>query len=185
MIAHCRTRLAIYKVPVRVVAVDEFPTTPSANGTKIQRNKLRDRRPPNCWRNLGLTATSWSRAHRDRECSPFRPTAPFRTVNRVGRPGRRTTRKEADMANFTGMDIPAVRNLSKQLKGRADEIQSIQPAAQRAARLDAVAGPGPQQFHGEWNGQYRQALNTVVQGLEQAAVTAKRNANEQEQASSR
>lgn len=43
VIAHCRSRLAIYKAPVRVVEVDEFPTTPGANGTKIQRNRLRDR----------------------------------------------------------------------------------------------------------------------------------------------
>jgi fatty-acyl-CoA synthase len=43
VIARCRERLAIYKVPVRVVAVDEFPSTPSANGTKIQRGKLRER----------------------------------------------------------------------------------------------------------------------------------------------
>jgi fatty-acyl-CoA synthase len=41
VIARCRERLAIYKVPVRVVAVDEFPSTP--NGTKIQRGKLRER----------------------------------------------------------------------------------------------------------------------------------------------
>lgn len=37
----CRRRLARYKVPVRVVAVDEFPTTPSANGTKIRKVELR------------------------------------------------------------------------------------------------------------------------------------------------
>jgi fatty-acyl-CoA synthase len=41
-IAHCAARLARYKVPVRVVGLDEFPTTPSANGTKIQRVRLRD-----------------------------------------------------------------------------------------------------------------------------------------------
>lgn len=41
-IAHCRSRLAIYKAPIRVVEVDEFPTTAGANGTKIQRNRLRD-----------------------------------------------------------------------------------------------------------------------------------------------
>lgn len=39
----CRSELAIHKVPVRVVTVDAFPTIPSANGTKIQRAKLRDR----------------------------------------------------------------------------------------------------------------------------------------------
>ena len=39
---HCRTKLAKYKVPVRIIAIDEFPVTPSANGDKIQRTKLRD-----------------------------------------------------------------------------------------------------------------------------------------------
>jgi acyl-CoA synthetase (AMP-forming)/AMP-acid ligase II len=41
-IAHCRDRLAMYKTPVRVVGLTEFPATHSANGTKIQRTKLRD-----------------------------------------------------------------------------------------------------------------------------------------------
>ena len=41
IIAHCRERLARYKVPVRVIGLDEFPTTPSANGTKIQKVELR------------------------------------------------------------------------------------------------------------------------------------------------
>lgn len=41
-IDRCRTKLARYKVPVRVIAVDEFPTTASANGTKIKKNELRD-----------------------------------------------------------------------------------------------------------------------------------------------
>lgn len=89
------------------------------------------------------------------------------------------------MSNFTGMDIPAVRNLSKQLKSRAGEIQTI--SQQLTGQLNSTPWKGPdrEQFHGDWNGQYRQALNTVVQGLEQASVRAMRNANEQEQASSR
>lgn len=89
------------------------------------------------------------------------------------------------MANFSGMDIPAVRTLSKQLKSRADEIQTI--SQQLTAQLDSTPWQGAdrQQFHGEWNGRYRQALGTVVQGLEQASQIAQRNANEQEQASSR
>ncbi|MBI4693528.1 MAG: AMP-binding protein [Gammaproteobacteria bacterium] len=37
----CRERLAGYKVPRRIFALAEFPTTLSANGTKIQRAKLR------------------------------------------------------------------------------------------------------------------------------------------------
>jgi fatty-acyl-CoA synthase len=42
VIAHCKRGLANYKVPVRVFAVDDFPKTPSPNGFKIQRNKLRE-----------------------------------------------------------------------------------------------------------------------------------------------
>ena len=41
-IAHCRRGLANYKVPLRVFAVDDFPKTPSPNGFKIQRNRLRE-----------------------------------------------------------------------------------------------------------------------------------------------
>ena len=41
-IERCRDRLARYKVPIRVIALDEFPHTPSANGTKIKKNELRD-----------------------------------------------------------------------------------------------------------------------------------------------
>jgi len=42
VIAHCRRGLANYKVPVRVFAIDDFPKTPSPNGFKIQRNRLRE-----------------------------------------------------------------------------------------------------------------------------------------------
>ena len=41
-IAHCKRGLANYKVPLRVFAVDDFPKTPSPNGFKIQRAKLRE-----------------------------------------------------------------------------------------------------------------------------------------------
>ena len=42
IIAYCDERLARFKVPVGVVRVDELPTTPSANGTKIRVTELRD-----------------------------------------------------------------------------------------------------------------------------------------------
>ena len=42
VIGRCRLRLARFKVPIRVVGVDSFPSTPSANGTKIQRGRLRE-----------------------------------------------------------------------------------------------------------------------------------------------
>ena len=41
-IAHVVGRLARYKVPERVFAIDAFPVTDGANGTKIQKAKLRE-----------------------------------------------------------------------------------------------------------------------------------------------
>lgn len=38
----CADRLARYKVPVRIFALDAFPMTAGPNGTKIQRSRLRD-----------------------------------------------------------------------------------------------------------------------------------------------
>ena len=38
---HCAGGLARFKVPARIFAVEEFPTTKSANGTKIRRAELR------------------------------------------------------------------------------------------------------------------------------------------------
>jgi fatty-acyl-CoA synthase len=42
LIAHCSERIAKFKVPLRVVALDAFPATPGANATKIQKGKLRE-----------------------------------------------------------------------------------------------------------------------------------------------
>ena len=42
MIDHCRAGLAAYKTPVAVWQIDAFPTTPSPNGTKVQRHKLQE-----------------------------------------------------------------------------------------------------------------------------------------------
>jgi fatty-acyl-CoA synthase len=39
---HCRARAASWKVPDAVIAIKEFPTTPGANGDKIQKSRLRE-----------------------------------------------------------------------------------------------------------------------------------------------
>ncbi len=41
LIAHCKKQMANYKVPHHVLGIDAFPFTPSANGNKIQKAKLR------------------------------------------------------------------------------------------------------------------------------------------------
>ncbi len=42
IVAHCRERMARFKVPRRVWILEAFPVTVSSNGTKIQRARLRD-----------------------------------------------------------------------------------------------------------------------------------------------
>jgi fatty-acyl-CoA synthase len=43
VLERCRAELARYKVPRRVLALDAFPTTPSANGERVRRGELRRR----------------------------------------------------------------------------------------------------------------------------------------------
>jgi fatty-acyl-CoA synthase len=42
LIAHCKKQIATYKVPQHVLTIAAFPFTPSANGNKIQKAKLRE-----------------------------------------------------------------------------------------------------------------------------------------------
>ena len=41
VIERCRAELAGFKVPRRMIALEAFPTTPSANGERVQRAELR------------------------------------------------------------------------------------------------------------------------------------------------
>ncbi len=41
IIAHCRARLAAFKVPIRVLVLDAFPTVDGPNGIKVRRDELR------------------------------------------------------------------------------------------------------------------------------------------------
>ena len=42
LVAHCRARMAAYKVPRRVIAIAEFPAINGPNGNKIQKRVLRE-----------------------------------------------------------------------------------------------------------------------------------------------
>lgn len=87
------------------------------------------------------------------------------------------------MASFTGMDIAQVRNLSTQLKSKADEIRNIMNQLTNALQSAQWVGPDRERFVGEWQSQHCSALNNVIQGLEAASQTANKNAQEQEAAS--
>ena len=42
LIEYCKQTLAGFKVPIKIISIDTFPSTPSPNGTKIQKGALRD-----------------------------------------------------------------------------------------------------------------------------------------------
>ena len=42
LLAHCRTSMAAYKVPVRIILIGEFPAINGPNGNKIQKRVLRE-----------------------------------------------------------------------------------------------------------------------------------------------
>jgi uncharacterized protein YukE len=85
--------------------------------------------------------------------------------------------------SFTGMDIPAVRNLATQLNSKADEIESI--ANMLSSQLDSIQwiGHDADGFRGDWQGTHRTQLHTVATALREASSRASNNANQQETAS--
>ncbi len=54
LLGHCRTSMAAYKVPVRVMVIDEFPAINGPNGNKIQKRVLRE------WAQRDFSSTSTS-----------------------------------------------------------------------------------------------------------------------------
>jgi hypothetical protein len=91
--------------------------------------------------------------------------------------------KEMKMAQFTGMDISAVRTLSNQLTQSAGEINNLSARLTSALEGTPWVGPDREQFLGDWQGQHLQSLRLVAQSLEEAARRASMNADQQEQAS--
>lgn len=87
------------------------------------------------------------------------------------------------MAQFTGMDIAAVRQLSQQLTAKAGEIQTIMSTLTNQLQSTPWVGPDREKFLSDWQSQHVAALTRVKEGLEGAAQLATKNANEQEQAS--
>ncbi len=87
------------------------------------------------------------------------------------------------MANFTGMDVPAVRQLSAQMNQSASQIRQLM--AQLTNQLGGTQwfGPDRSRFESDWSGTHVQQLTAVATALEDAAQRATMNANEQEQAS--
>jgi uncharacterized protein YukE len=87
------------------------------------------------------------------------------------------------MAQFTGMDIGGVRQLSQQLTRSAGDIRQIVQQLNSLLQNTQWVGPDQQRFTSDWQGQHTQALNQVITALEEAGRLANQNADQQEQAS--
>ncbi|HRE03091.1 MAG TPA: WXG100 family type VII secretion target [Ilumatobacteraceae bacterium] len=85
---------------------------------------------------------------------------------------------------FTGMDIPAVRQLAQQLTSKADEIQQIMTTLTNLLQNTQWVGADRERYLADWQGSHVTALNNVINGLRDASQKATQNASEQEQASS-
>ena len=84
---------------------------------------------------------------------------------------------------FVGMVVEEVQQLATQMDQNASEIREL------ASRLTSVletthwVGTDHDSFHSDWNGSHVPALNAVCQGLNDAAVRARQNAQQQTDAS--
>ncbi len=84
---------------------------------------------------------------------------------------------------FTGMDIAAVRQLSQQMKAKADEIRTLSQQLTGQLENTQWVGQDRENFKNEWQSQHLAALSRVADGLEAASQAATQNAMQQEQAS--
>lgn len=84
---------------------------------------------------------------------------------------------------FTGMDIPAVRQMATQMEQASGEIEQL--VARLTGTLNGTQweGPDANAFRSEWEGQHTAALRNVGQALQTVSQRARANADEQEAAS--
>ena len=85
--------------------------------------------------------------------------------------------------SYLGLDPAAVRQLAQQMNNAASEIQTL--SGQLTAQLQGApwTGPDRENFVNEWQSTHLNQLHVVIQALQNAANTANRNAQEQEQVS--
>ena len=84
---------------------------------------------------------------------------------------------------FTGMDIPAVRQMATQMDTSAGEIEQLISRLTGTLNGTQWEGPDAVAFRGEWEGQHTASLRQVAERLRHVCLQARANADEQEAAS--
>lgn len=88
------------------------------------------------------------------------------------------------MGNMQGMDVAGVRELSKLMRSKADEIDAAQKQVTTKVNSVVWKGADAERYKSDWNGTYVGQLRQVVDALNKAAQQAQKDADEQEKASS-
>lgn len=88
------------------------------------------------------------------------------------------------MPGWVGADVDQLRALSRRFTAAADQLRAV--VTQTSGRLNTVrwTGADADRFRSEWRGDATGRLRTAADALDQAAEALRRNADEQEQASS-
>jgi len=87
------------------------------------------------------------------------------------------------MAEFWGLDVQRIHDMSKSMDREASEIQHV--IAHLITKMNTVQwqGPDADRFRSEWEGHQRK-LNQIVGSLHSTAAQARSNAEAQARASS-
>lgn len=84
-----------------------------------------------------------------------------------------------------GMDAEAVEGVSRRLKSQAEQLRALMnQIGQSVEQATSVwEGSDSKQFHSEWTGHHRRAIEKAVCDIEQLSQKALRNAQRQRETS--
>ncbi|OBF29131.1 WXG100 family type VII secretion target [Mycobacterium sp. ACS4331] len=86
---------------------------------------------------------------------------------------------------FIGQDVEQVQRLATQLNSKAGDIENVISQLSSAVNSVEWKGQDAERFKSDWQSQHLPQLKKVVEALKNASQTAKRNAAEQQQTSSK
>jgi hypothetical protein len=82
-----------------------------------------------------------------------------------------------------GADVEQLRQLGSKLQAGASEIETQKSNLTKVLSATDWKGPDADKFRQEWSGQHTTMLTKVAEALKEAGGQAKRNAEQQSQAS--
>ena len=82
-----------------------------------------------------------------------------------------------------GADVQQLRDLGNKLQQGASEIETQKSNLNKVLHSTDWKGPDADKFREEWSGTHTTQLTKVAEALKEASTRAKRNADQQDQAS--